>query len=441
MFLFRGINLSMLDIERLRDDPLAAEAGLARRDFLLNLSDSIFPLSASLFALGQELDELRRQRNEIAEAIKQHYAGEGNATEDKIAEFKGSASELRGVIRSKEAVYREMSDEFRVEMLGIPNIPAAHTPDGLDYEDFELMYAWGDKVDMEEPEDHSSIGARLGIIDTTSGTNLAGPRFSVLRGQGASLQRALINFFMDQNVLRGYEEYTVPYIVNPTALEGTGQLPKFKDDIFRTSVGGREMFLSPTAEVQLTNLVRDRVFTEDELPHMMTAYSENFRAEAGSAGKDTAGIFRQHQFPKLELVRVVHPEQSWQQLEDLTFDAESCLRALGLHYRKVALSAGDIGFSAAFTYDLEVWLPGQGKYREVSSCSNYLDFQARRINAKYRNSENKKDYVHTINGSSLAVGRTIVALLEQGQQPDGTVKIPDALQDYTKYSVIQPSES
>ena len=428
----------MLDIDTLRTNPEYAEQHLARRGFDININEEVLTTDSIRRGLSQEITELRTRRNQISEQLKDYYSGNISLSDDEILEIKDLATGLRTEVQDKEQEHREIHGEFLSKMLSIPNLPAEHAPTGLDYEDFELQYTWGDKPFIENPVDHSIIGANLRIIDTELGTQIAGPRFSVLRGKGAKLQRALINFFLDNNAENGYEEHVVPYVVNEKSLTGTGQLPKFKHDVFSTSVDGKEMYLSPTAEVQLTNLIRDKLLDEEELPFKITGYSENFRAEAGSAGRDTAGIFRQHQFPKIELVRVTTPEESWEQLESLTLDAEFCLRTLGLHYRKVALSTGDLGFSSAFTYDLEVWLPGQGNYREVSSCSNFTDFQARRLNAKVRRTpDNRKEFVHTVNGSSLAVGRTIVAILEQGLQPDGTVKMPEALQEYTKFSTIE----
>lgn len=430
----------MNNIEAFRTDPVGSGELLKTRGFEIDPMSDILPLDNSVKTTRREADGLRSQRKVFSGVLGKHRSGKStDLSEEQVKTLHAEATELRNRLHEKEEAMRIAQIGLRTVMLGIPNFPSEKAPLGLEYEDFRLVYEWGDKPDIKEPVDHAAIGSRLGIINTEAGTMLAGPRFSVLQGKGAKLQRSLVNFFLDMGTSNGYEETVIPIIVNEESLLGTGQLPKFRDDVFETEVGGRSMFLSPTAEVQLTNLAsRDITYKSSDLPKKLTAYSENFRAEAGSAGRDTTGIFRQHQFPKVELVRITNPENSWDQLEELTFDAESCLRALELHYRKVALSRGDIGFSSAFTYDLEVWLPGQKQYREASSCSLLTDFQARRLNTKVVNeTTGEKKYAHTVNGSALAIGRTIVAILEQGLQKDGSVKIPEALQDYTKFDIIE----
>lgn len=429
----------MHSIEVFRNNPEESRILLQERGFEIDPIIEILPLDEIVRDSTREIDMLRNQRKTASAQLGRYQSSSATDLDaDQAEAMRTGAVELRSRLHTAEEKRRDAQEALKNVMLGIPNFPHNNTPRGEEYEDFRLVYEWGEKPYINEPVDHSITGKRLGIIDTELGTMLAGPRFSVLRGKGAKLQRGLINFFLDQSTSNGYIEHVVPVVVNEDMLYGTGQLPKFRDDTFRTEVDERDMFLSPTAEVQLTNLsARDKVFKSSDLPLKITAYSENFRREAGSAGRDITGIFRQHQFPKIELVRIANPEGSWDQLEELTMDAEGCLRALGLHYRKVALSTGDIGFSAAFTYDLEVWLPGQGQYREASSCSLLTDFQARRLNARVKNEHTgKKEYVHTINGSALAVGRTMVAILEQGLQPDGSVLIPEALQDYTKFDRI-----
>ena len=279
----------------------------------------------------------------------------------------------------------------------------------------------------------------MDIFDFDRASKLSGGRFVVLKGAGSVLQRSLVSFMLDLHNQQGYREVSVPYLVSRKTMTGTGQLPKFEFDLFKTEVEGKELFLIPTAEVPVTNLHSNETLLEEQLPTKYTCYSENFRAEAGSAGRDTRGILRQHQFPKVELVQLIKPENSWSELEKLRIDAEEVLKRLGLHYQVVSLCTGDLGFSTSYTYDLEVWIPGQNKYREISSCSNYEDFQARRMNTKFiRNETGKKEFVHTINGSGLAVGRSIIAILEQCQRKDGSVVIPEALHPYTKFKIIQP---
>ncbi|HLJ73190.1 MAG TPA: serine--tRNA ligase, partial [Thermoanaerobaculia bacterium] len=290
---------------------------------------------------------------------------------------------------------------------------------------------WGEKPKFDfEPKAHWDIGEALGILDFDRGAKVTGARFTFVTGMGARLNRALIDFFLDQNTSRGYRELVPPYIVNSDSLRGTGQLPKFEQDLFKLT--DRDYYLIPTAEVPVTNFHRDETLDAASLPRFYTAYSPCFRSEAGSYGKDTRGLIRQHQFEKVELVKFVMPDESWNELERLTADSEAILQALELHYRVVTLSTGDLSFSSAKTYDLEVWLPGQNTYREISSCSNFVDFQARRANIRYRTADKKSGFVHTLNGSSLPVGRTLVAILENYQEADGTVRIPAALQPYMK---------
>jgi len=316
--------------------------------------------------------------------------------------------------------------------MGVPNIPDASVPEGKDEEDNVEVRRWGEPRQFDfEPQDHVDVGQRIGGLDFDTAAKLTGSRFAVMTGPLARLHRALIQFMLDLHTAEhGYRETYVPYLVNADSLHGTGQLPKFEEDLF--AIGGEHgYYLIPTAEVPVTNMVRDEIVEAERLPLRFAAHTPCFRSEAGSYGKDTRGMIRQHQFEKVELVQIVHPEKSFEALEELTGHAEKVLQLLGLPYRVMNLCAGDIGFSSCKTYDLEVWLPGQGKYREISSCSNFRDFQARRMQARWRNPETRKpELVHTINGSGLAVGRTLVAILENYQQADGSVAIPEALQPY-----------
>ncbi|MGE9270553.1 MAG: serine--tRNA ligase, partial [Verrucomicrobiales bacterium] len=300
---------------------------------------------------------------------------------------------------------------------------------------------WGEKPEVEAPKDHLELAESLGLISIDDATRIAGSGFAVYRGQGARLERALISFLLDlQSNKHGYEEVNVPHVVRRECMEGTGQLPKFEDDMYGTDAGedGRnQMFLAPTAEVPVTNLFRDTLLAENQLPQKLCAHTPCFRREAGSAGRDNRGIIRMHQFDKVELVQVVHPDDSFDALEALTGHAEAALQKLGLHYRTIELCTGDLGFSATKTYDIEVWAPGQGKYLEVSSCSNFGDYQARRMKLRFKDEEGKNRFCHTLNGSGTALPRLYVALLEQGQQPDGSIRLPEALVPYFGTDIIR----
>ena len=325
---------------------------------------------------------------------------------------------------------RHVIDEMQDFALGLPNLPAEDVPAGESEDDNTVLRHWGEPRTIEAPRDHVDLGEALGGMDFAAASRITGARFVVLRGPLARLQRALTQFMLDVHTgQHGYQEVYVPFIVNRDSLRGTGQLPKFEEDLF--ALADTDWCLAPTAEVPVTSLVREQIIEQDQLPLKFVAHTPCFRSEAGSHGKDTRGMIRQHQFEKVELVQVVHPEHSWKALEQLTADAETILQLLELPYRVVTLCTGDLGFSAAKTYDLEVWLPSQGRYREISSCSNFLDFQARRLQARWRGPEMKKpELVHTLNGSGLAVGRTLVALLENGQQADGSIQLPEALAPY-----------
>ena len=376
--------------------------------------------------LTSSLDSLRAERN----AANQRMA----ALDKKSPEFAAARDTLRELssrIKADETRVADIEQRLERTLMEIPNAPHASAPDGAGEADNPVVEVVGDKPSFSfKPSPHWEIGEALGILDFEAAAKISGARFCVLRGAGARLTRALINFMVDTHLERGYAEVWPPVLIRRHAMEGTGQLPKFETEAFKTA-GENELFLAPTAEVPITNLHREEILEPGRLPIRYVAYTACFRAEAGSYGKDTRGLIRQHQFDKVEIVKFVEPESSFQELEGLRRDAEEILRRLGLHYRVVELCAADLGFAAAKTYDLEVWLPGQDAYREISSCSNFEDFQARRARIRYRPAAGEKPRaVHTLNGSGVAIGRTIVAILEQCQQADGSVVIPAALRPH-----------
>lgn len=379
--------------------------------------------------IGQE-EELLNQRNVLSKSIGK-LMSEGK--KDEAEAVKAQVSELKDRIAELRVKRAEAEEKLNDLLLGTPNMPADSTPVGKDENDNPEVRRWGTPRDFEvegiEMKPHWDLGADLGIIDSERAVKLAGSRFVLLGGLGARLERALINFMADTHISRGYKEWWCPAMANATTLTGTGQLPKFEDDLFKTREG---MYLIPTAEVQLTNIHSGEVLDASDLPLKYCAFTPCFREEAGSAGRDTRGLIRVHQFDKVEMVKYAKPEESYDDLEAMVADAENILQLLGLPYRVISLCTGDIGFSAAKTYDLEVWLPSYNAYKEISSCSNCVDFQARRANIKYRDPENFKGsrLVHTLNGSGLAVGRTMAAVLENYQQADGSVKVPDVLVPY-----------
>ena len=379
--------------------------------------------------IGQE-EELLNQRNVLSKSIGK-LMSEGK--KDEAEAVKARVSELKDRIAELSVKRAEAEEKLNDLLLGTPNMPADSTPVGKDENDNPEVRRWGTPRDFEaegiEMKPHWDLGADLGIIDSERAVKLAGSRFVLLGGLGARLERALINFMADTHISRGYKEWWCPAMANATTLTGTGQLPKFEDDLFKTREG---MYLIPTAEVQLTNIHSGEVLDVSDLPLKYCAFTPCFREEAGSAGRDTRGLIRVHQFDKVEMVKYAKPEESYDDLEAMVADAENILQLLGLPYRVISLCTGDIGFSAAKTYDLEVWLPSYNAYKEISSCSNCVDFQARRANIKYRDPENFKGsrLVHTLNGSGLAVGRTMAAVLENYQQADGSVKVPDVLVPY-----------
>ncbi len=415
----------MLDPKLLRSDPGAVAAQLARRGFVLDVA-ALASLEDKRKVLQIDADRLRAERNAGAKAVGQAKA-KGEDAGALLARGEALGAELQGVERRLEAVQAELHEIA----LGLPNILHASVPEGRDEAANVEVRRWGSARMFDfAPKDHAALGETLGM-DFEAAGRISGARFVVLTGGLARLQRALIQFMLDLHVRdHGYREAYVPYLVQAQALQGTGQLPKFEQDLFAVR-GDPGFYLIPTAEVPVTNLVRDQIVAPESLPLKYVAHTPCFRSEAGSAGKDTRGMIRQHQFEKVELVHIVRPEDSYGALEELTGHAEAVLKTLELPYRVMALCAGDVGFGSAKTYDLEVWLPSQQKYREISSCSNYESFQARRLQARWRNpASGKPELVHTLNGSGLAAGRALVAVLENYQQADGTVSIPSVLVPY-----------
>ncbi len=427
----------MIDIQLLRKDLDAVAARLADRKFILD-KDKFVSLESERKQVQSRTEELQAKRNQLAKAVGMKKAkGEDAASE--IAESGQVNQELQN-LTEKLTVLQSQLNDF---LMNIPNIPHESVPAGKDETNNQEVLRWGEipKFDFEI-KDHVDLATPLGL-DFDSAVKVTGSRFAVLHGSIARLHRALAQFMLDHHIAVGYNEVYVPFIVNADSMRGTGQLPKFEADLFKVprKVGGDDQdasveaafenfYLIPTAEVPVTNLVRDTITPAEQLPKKFVAHTPCFRSEAGSYGRDTRGMIRQHQFEKVELVQVTKPEDSMQALEDLTLQAESILQKLELPYRKVLLCTGDMGFGSVKTYDLEVWLPAQNTYREISSCSNMGDFQARRMQARFKTGQNKPELVHTLNGSGLAVGRTGVAILENYQQADGSVRVPKALQPY-----------
>jgi seryl-tRNA synthetase len=416
----------MLDPRLFRSDIEQTAQQLARRGFVLDC-DGISRLEAERKALQVQTQELQNERNQRSKAI-----GQAKAKGEDIQPLLDAVADLGDKLKQAEGRLTELQEALNGILMGVPNIPDESVPDGKDEEDNVEIRRWGEPHAFDfEPADHVDVGQRLGGLDFDTAAKLTGSRFAVMTGQMARLHRALIQFMLDMHTTEhGYSETYVPYLVNADSLRGTGQLPKFEEDLFALS-GEHNYYLIPTAEVPVTNMVRDEILDAAQLPLRFAAHTPCFRSEAGSYGKDTRGMIRQHQFEKVELVQVVRPDSSCEALEELTGHAEEVLKRLGLPYRVVALCAGDLGFASAKTYDLEVWLPSQRRYREISSCSNFGDFQARRMKARWRNAQTgKPELVHTLNGSGLAVGRTLVAIIENYQDRNGRVEIPPALRPY-----------
>jgi len=415
----------MLDIKLIRETPDLVKERLANRhDGSADLIDEVLAC-----------DEIRRKN----ETEKQALQSERKKTSKEIGMLRANGEDSSGI----EAEVKKIGDAIKALddeaskagnrqnelLLNIPNLPHPDCPIGKDEESNPVIRSWGEKPKITEPRDHLEIAEAKGLISFEDGARLSGSGFAVYRGKGAKLQRALIQFLLDlQTSEHGYEEVSVPHLVKRECMEGTGQLPKFEDDMY--GIGNNEQFLIPTAEVPVTNLYRDTLLAEDDLPIKLTAQTPCFRREAGSAGRDNRGIIRMHQFDKVELVQIVHPDLSFALLEELTGHAEAALQKLGLHYQVIELCTGDIGFSSCKTFDIEVWAPGQGKYLEVSSCSCFTDYQARRMKLRFKDADGKNQFCHTLNGSGTALPRLLVALLEQHQDSDGNIAIPEVLQPY-----------
>jgi len=415
----------MLDIKRIRQNPEAlTEAMRKRRGKGADVS-GLIELDAKRRELMQEAEQLKARRNEESAKVPAMKKA-GQDTTELMAEMKKVGAQIKELDEKIAA----MDEEMNGMLLSIPNIPHESVPEGADDQDNVEMRRWGEVPSFDyEPKAHWDIGEGLNILDFATAGKITGARFTVYRGLGARLERAVISYFLDTHTENGYTEILPPYMVNRASMTGTGQLPKFEEDAFK--VTNTDYFLIPTAEVPVTNMLRGDIVDGDMLPIKYCAYSACFRSEAGSAGRDTRGLIRQHQFNKVELVKFAKPEDSYAELESLTADAERVLQGLGLPYRVVTLSTGDLGFSSAKTYDIEVWMPSYNRYVEISSCSNFEDFQARRAQIRFRREKGAKpELVHTLNGSGVAVGRTVAAILENYQQPDGSVKVPDALVKY-----------
>jgi seryl-tRNA synthetase len=418
----------MLDPRILREDFARVQAGYRKRGAVVDLAP-LRERDDQRRRLQQDIDGLKQRRNEVSDRIARLKREKAPA--DDVDALRASMQQEGETLKRLEAEWQTVNSEVEAALLTLPNLPHESVPEGADASaNVEVRRVGAPRAFSFTPKPHWELGERLGILDFERGARITGSRFSVSRGAGARLERALINFMLDRHTTdHGYTEVLPPVIVNRASMTGTGQLPKFEEDLFR--LAAEDYFLIPTAEVPLTNLHRDEILQESALPIAYTAFTPCFRREAGSYGKDVRGLIRQHQFNKVELVMLTAPDQSYDALERLTRHAESILAALELPYRVMALCGGDLGFGSAKTYDLEVWIPSEAMYREISSCSNFESFQARRIGIRYRPAAGKKtEFVHTLNGSGLAIGRTVVAILENFQQADGTVEIPKALRPY-----------
>lgn len=413
----------MLDIKLMRKEPERVAQAVGRRGKEIDMQPFLTSDEKHREVIAQ-IEELQSQRNAKSKEVGQRKRN-GESADDLMAEVSAINEKIKVLDESKDALEKEVRDF----VVSIPNMPADDIPDGGE-DDYRVERVWGEprKFDFE-PKAHWDLGVDLDILDFDRAAKVTGSRFTFYKGLAARLERAIISFMIDMHTDKhGYTELIPPYMTNSASDFGTGQLPKFAEDMFHLE--NTDYYLIPTAEVPVTNYHRDEILSEKDLPVKYCAFSPCFRSEAGSAGRDTRGIIRQHQFHKVEMVKLAHPDHSWEELESLTQNAEDILQALELPYRVICLSAGDIGFSSAKTYDLEVWLPSYGKYREISSCSNFLDFQSRRANLRFRDADGKVRFVHTLNGSGLAVGRTLAAILENYQNEDGSVTIPKALVPY-----------
>jgi seryl-tRNA synthetase len=422
----------MLDAVLLRQDLDAIVSKLALRGFTLDV-ESFYRLDTERRRIISEAEALKAERNKVSEEVAVLKRAKEPA--DHLIERQ---HEVGGKLKALEAAGKEAEIAFRYFLSCIPNIPHPSTPIGTDESANLEIKRWGHIREIHNPKDHVELGTALGIMDFDRASKISGARFTVLKGMGAKLERALIHFFLDQNIKAGWEELLVPYLVLPHCMYGTAQLPKFEQDLFKTYKGEDPLYLIPTAEVPVTNIYRDEILAAETLPIRHCAFTPCFRSEAGSYGKDTKGYIRQHQFHKVELVAFSTADNGETELEHLTRQAETLLEALELPYRRVALCTGDIGFGSQKTFDLEVWLPSQNCYREISSCSWYGDFQSRRANLKCKAKDGKKpEFMHTLNRSGLAVGRTLVAILENFQRKDGTVLIPEALRGFMGTDILK----
>ena len=413
----------MIDIKLVRSDPQKVRQALEDRAKEAPLAELIAK-DREWRDLLQRVEEIRKRRNFLSEEISSAKKKGGNASS-----LLQESKEIPTLLQSYDEQLRTVEEQVRHLSLQIPNIPNSSVPVGKDETQNKLVRSWGKPSKPTfTPKDHHELGEKLGILDFERGALLSGERFTVLKGAASQLSRAIANFMLDSHRPKGYVEVSPPLLVTEKTMTGTGQLPKFEEDLYKLERDN--LWAIPTAEVPLTNLHAGQILEYKDLPKYYAAWTPCFRREAGSHGKDTRGIIRQHQFDKVELVKLTHQENSYEELEKLTADAEAILQALNLPYRVMLLSTGDMGFAAAKTYDIEVWLPSQNKYREISSCSNCEEFQSRRMNTKYRGKDNEFHYVHTLNGSALAVGRTLVAIMENYQQADGSILIPEALQPY-----------
>jgi seryl-tRNA synthetase len=422
----------MLDIKFVRDNLEKVQTALQNRHSKMNLS-GFKELEKKRRTILGEVEVLKNQRNTVSKQISEMKKNKENA--DNLV---GEMRKVGEQISAFDNDLKEVEMGLREIMLNIPNVPNDDVPVGKDENDNPEVRKWGEPKQYDFiPKPHWEIGEDLDILDAERAAKVTGARFTFYKGMGARLERSVINFMMDLHANKhGYTEMLAPYIANKASMIGTGQLPKFAEDMFKLE--GLDYYLVPTAEVPTTNYHRDEILDGDTLPEKYTSYTACFRSEAGSAGRDTRGLIRQHQFNKVELIKFVKPEDSWNELETMTDDAEDVLRILGLPHHVVLLCTGDMGFTSAKTYDIEVWLPSAGMYREISSCSNTLDYQARRANIKFRrDAKSKPEFVHTLNGSGLAVGRTVAAILENYQQADGSVIVPEALRSYMGVDVIK----
>lgn len=422
----------MLDQKLLRTDLDTVATKLAKRGYEL---DKAFwqNVEEQRKTLQTKTEELQAKKNAGAKQVGEMKRN-GKNTDTLMAEMTTISNDMK----QAEDELKALQDKIQAAALAIPNLPDDSVPAGKDENDNVEIRKWGEPRQFDfDIKDHTDIGENLGLLDFEMAAKLTGSRFSVLKGQLARLNRALIQFMLDTHTQKyGYTEMYVPYMVNADSLQGTGQLPKFEEDLFKLR-DQKDYYLIPTSEVPLTNSVRDKILTTDDLPIKLTAHTPCFRSEAGSAGRDTRGLIRQHQFEKVEMVQIVHPDTSMQALEDMTAQAEFILQQLGLPYRVIVLCGGDMGFGAVKTYDIEVWLPSQNTYREISSCSNCGDFQARRMQARFKDKDSKKtELVHTLNGSGLAVGRTLLAIMENYQNANGTINVPEVLRPYMSVDII-----